>query len=100
MHLETKLETLLPAGDGPFKVVAFELTHDGEGWSVNTPFCIQSSGDRAETLSILRARWETFKANYGSKSRVSDIQDASYTEGVSNLEVDCKAFADVETLKD
>lgn len=38
MRLETKLESLLPAGNGPFNVTAFELAHDGESWSVNTPF--------------------------------------------------------------
>ena len=95
MKLEAKLETLIPAGDGPFKVIAFELTHDGESWSVNTPFCIGDNLDRTETISRLRSRWEIFKANYNSKARVRDIQDIGCEEGECNLEVNCTAFADV-----
>lgn len=96
MKLETKLESLLPQGDGPFDVTAFELTHDGEGWSVNTPFRIGKRMDRAETIYTLRQRWEIFKVNYLPKARVSDLADTGYTDGVCNLEVACTAFADVK----
>lgn len=33
-----------------FRLVAYELTHDGQGWSVNAPFCIGSNLDREEML--------------------------------------------------
>ena len=95
MKLETKLDSLLPTGDGPFDITAFELTHDGDSWSVNTPFNIGKNLDRAETISRLRSRWEIFKLNYNSKARVKDLEDCGYEDGESNLEVNCTAFADV-----
>lgn len=98
--LETKLETLIPKGDGPFEITAFELTHDGESWSVNTPFNIGRNLDRQETLSRLRSRWEIFKANYDSKARVKDLVDISDGyDGACNLEVNCTAFADVRICR-
>jgi hypothetical protein len=97
MKLETKLESLIPSGDGPFRITAFELTHDGEGWSVNTPFNIGSNLDRQETISRLRSRWEIFKANYDAKARVSDLQDiGDGDESISFLEVGCNAFATIQ----
>lgn len=96
MKLEAKLETLIPAGDGPFEITAFELTHDGESWSVNTPFNIGRGLDREQAINRLRSRWEIFKANYDSKARVCDLVDVSNgCDGECNLEVNCTAFADV-----
>jgi len=100
VRLEQKLETLLPEGDGPFEVVAFELTRDMGSWNVNTPFRIASKADRLETLSILRKRWNVFKANYMPKARVADLTDISDGfDGACNLEVDCTAFADVRKVQ-
>lgn len=95
MKLETKLDGLIPAGDGPFKVVAFELTHDGESWSVNTPFSIGERLGRSEAIGRLRSRWEIFKANYMPAARVKDIEDIGCEAGECRLEVGCTAFADV-----
>ena len=38
--------------------------------------------------------WEVFKANYGSKSRVSDLEDTG-SESTISLEVDCKQFLEL-----
>lgn len=100
MKLETKLEQLIPKGDGPFDVIAYELTQDGlpgEGasWSVNTPFRIASSCDRAEAISHLRHRWEVFKVNYLPRARVKNLCDIGYDETCAMLEVDCTAFAEI-----
>lgn len=96
--LETKLESLLPAGDGPFDVIAYELWREPEGgWSVNTPFRIGSNRDRAEAICDLRHRWNVFKANYISKARVMDLHDVG-DETRCLLEVDCMAFAEVRRV--
>lgn len=95
MKLESKLDALIPEGDGPFELIAFELTHDGESWSVNTPFCIGSGLDRSELMSRLRSRWEIFKLNYMPKARVSDLEDIGCDAGEVQLEVSCTAFAEV-----
>lgn len=98
MKLETKLKKMIPAGlaNSIFSVIAYELTHDGQGWSVNTPFQILSAGSYGEMLETVRGRWEAFKANYASKARVSDIQDIEDFDELSNeLEVNCMAFVRV-----
>ena len=95
---EKKIDHLLSSfGDGPFDVIAFELTNDGEGWSVNTPFKIGSRKNREETITLLRHRWEIFKVNYMPKARVRDIQDLGNGE---EIQLDCgAAFADVMLSK-
>ena len=101
MTLEKKLESLLPPGDGPFNVIAFELQGDGGGsWCVNTPFRIGTSLDRAGAINRLRSRWNIFKLNYAPKARVAGLSDISDGfDGACNLECDGIAFADVETAE-
>lgn len=95
MKLETKLNELLPAGDS-FNVQFYELTRNyGEGWSVNTAWRAATNASRAETLRLLRARWEVFKLNYAPKARVADLSDTSDEAAVCDFEVDCIAFAGV-----
>lgn len=93
--LEQKLAEMIPADFKEVDIIAFQLTHDGESWSVNTPFRIATGVDRAEAIARLRGRWNVFKAIYHSKARVQDIKDFSSTESECCLEVDCIAFADV-----
>lgn len=102
---EEKIDSLLPIGnplapeDDRFDLRFFELWRESEGgWSVNDSWRGQRDGDREETISLLRSRWEVFKANYLPKARVCDITDISYEGNVSNLEVDCTAFADVSLV--
>lgn len=93
--LEYKLNELLDravVSDGPFNVIAYEMTHDGQGWSVNTPFKIAAVVDRAEAIGALMNRWEVFKANYYKKAPVCGISDVGNAEDIE-LEVDGTPFA-------
>ncbi len=96
--LETKLAEMIPTSWKTMDITAFELTHDGEGWSVNTPFNIGRSLDREEALQRLRSRWEIFKANYDARARVQDIADTSCEENVCILEAGQIPFADVRAV--
>lgn len=89
------MDGMIPEGDGPFRVIAYELTHDGESWSVNTPFEIGRGLDRDGVIRRLRNRWDIFKVNYHKKARVCDIADISDEPTLSLLEVDCIPFAEV-----
>jgi len=70
MKLETKVKHLTAhlSPSALFNVQAYEMTHDGEGWSVNAPFPIASGVTREELPGIVRGRWEVIAANYGRKS--------------------------------
>jgi hypothetical protein len=92
--IEGKLDSLLPQWPS-YDVIALELWHDGESWSVNTPFRIASNVDRETAIERLASRWKTFKANYAKRARVCDLSDTSCEENESLLEVDCIPFADV-----
>jgi len=96
--LETKITELIGelTQASAFHVIAYELTHDGCGWSVNMPFTILSNGDKAEALEAARGRWENFKTNYASRARVKDIEDISETPLELELEVDCVPFLRIE----
>lgn len=93
--IEAKLDSLLPQWPA-FDVIALELTHDGCGWSVNTPFRIASAVDRETAIERLASRWHTFKANYAPRACVRDLSDASCEENEALLEVDCIPFANVD----
>jgi hypothetical protein len=66
---------LLENDPGPFDVIAYELTHDGQGWSVNTPFRIASQVDLSGVMEAMRGRWEVFKANYSPRATVASLSD-------------------------
>jgi hypothetical protein len=94
--LESKIAELIEAADfkgDTFDVIAMELIHDGQGWSVNTPFAIGRGVDKSEVLTLARHRWEIFKANYMARAKVSDIEDTGF-DGLS-LECACVAFLDI-----
>lgn len=78
-----------------YKITSYDLTHDGEGWSVNYPFTIGSSVPLSEALETARARWEVFKVNYLPRARVSDIADIGEGD-VFELECDCTPFLQIE----
>lgn len=93
---EARIDSLLPQGKS-YNLIFFQLIREGGGgWSVNDSWRHASGVDREEAISRLRFRWEVFKANYGTKHRVSNITDIGDTEELSMLEVDCTAFANVE----
>ncbi len=48
--LEKKLDEMIPSSWDRMEITAFEMTHDGESWSVNTPFNIGCNLDREETI--------------------------------------------------
>jgi hypothetical protein len=73
MKLENHIKNIVAATDGTWRVIAHELTHDGEGWSVNDSWQIVKSDDETEILEAIRGRWEIFKINYLPKARVKDI---------------------------
>lgn len=53
MKLETKLNTLLPDGNGPFNVYAFELCREAEGgWSVNDGWQMADYTSFAEVRTV------------------------------------------------
>jgi len=93
MKLETKVSRLTAhlSPSALFNVKAYEMTHDGEGWSVNAPFRIASGVTREELPGIVRERWEAIAANYGRKS-VSALVDVANDHGYGpqnvNLESD------------
>lgn len=82
-----------------FRVVAYGLTRDGEGWSVNNPFCLGENITFGHVLEIARGRWEVFKINYMPKARVSDIEDVGDFDGDFELEVDCTPFIQISLCK-
>lgn len=100
--LETVISALLaefPETTG-FKAIAYELTHDGQGWSANDVFCIASDCDRETVKQAARGRWEIFKLNYSRKARVSGIEDISSDERSVELEADGLPFLRIETQAD
>lgn len=98
--LEAKLmEYFGPDLSARYKVIAYELTHDRQGWSVNTPFCIASETGIAGLLESLRGRWEVYRVNYDSRARVSGISDISDEDGAWELEAEQTPFARVERLE-
>lgn len=94
--LEAKLMAWLsPDLRASYDVIAYELTHDGQGWSVNTPFKIATDVGIAGLLEVLRGRWEVYKANYSPRATVASLADIG--EGNTfELESDCIPFARVE----
>lgn len=92
--IEGKLDSLLPQFPS-YDVIALELWHDGNGWSVNTPFRLASKVDRETAIARLADRWHIFKLNYAKRANVRDISDSSCEENECNFEVDCIPFADV-----
>lgn len=76
-----------------FDVIAYELTNDGNGWSVNTPFHIGRKCDTQEVLSHARGRFEVFKANYASRARINTLEDTS--DGDTYL-LDCEGIPFLE----
>ena len=100
MRLETKIAELIkPLGATEFRVVAYELTHDGMGWSVNTPFCI-GTGDAQEVESLARARWNVFRANYAPKATVRSLDDIAYERTECEIEADGLPFLRIEAKGD
>lgn len=94
--IEAHLDSLLPDYQA-FDVIAHELNHDGEGWSVNDSWHIGRDVDRETAISHLANRWEIFKLNYAPRAAIKNIQDANWSgdEYPSLLEVDCIPFAEV-----
>ena len=60
---------------GPFDVIAYELTNDGEGWSVNTPWKIATSASLPQVIEAAQGRWGVFKANYSARATVKGLSD-------------------------
>jgi hypothetical protein len=106
-RLETVLAELLapyfPAPDSTADVIAYTLDREPEGGlSVNDSWRMKRDATLAETLEILRARWEVFKLNYAPRARVSDLGDANYSgpEFAALLECDCIPFAEIRPCID
>jgi len=78
-----------------FDVVAYELTHDGEGWSVNTPFHIGTSCTVPEVLTHARARFGVFKVNYSPRARVNTLEDINQCGG-PDIALDCEEIPFLE----
>lgn len=73
-----------------------ELTHDGEGWSVNLPWYLSRNSDKAQILTDARNRWEIFKVNYLPRGRVCDIS----ADGDENtVYLDCEGIPFLELRK-
>ena len=66
---------LLENETGPFDVIAYELTNDGEGWSVNTPWKIATSASLPQVIEAAQDRWGVFKANYSARATVKGLSD-------------------------
>ena len=99
--IKAKLDELLP--DFPsFDVIAHELLHDGESWSVNDSWHLARGCDREEAITHLANRWEVFKINYAPRAAIKNLTDANYSgsEFPALLEVDCIAFAEVRNGAD
>lgn len=96
--LETKIAGLLPSVGETFDVWAYEMTHDGDGWSVNSRWKMARGVDRAGVLEAARGRWEVFKVNYAPKARVRDIEEVGYNEYVSQIEADGLAFLEIQRV--
>lgn len=93
--LERKIFDMLADCNGVFRfdVIAYELTNDGNGWSVNTPFQIATGASTLEVLSAARARFNVFKANYAARARVNTLEDTS--DGETYL-LDCEGIPFLE----
>jgi hypothetical protein len=89
--LERLLFDMLENESGPFDVIAYELTNDGGGWSVNTPFRIASNACLPQVMEAARGRWEVFRANYSSRATVKGIFETG-DGSTFELESDYKAF--------
>lgn len=85
---------LLENEAGPFDVIAYELTHDGMGWSVNTPWKVATAASLPQVIEAACGRWEVFKANYSPRATVKGISDIG--EGDTfELESDCIPFLQI-----
>jgi hypothetical protein len=84
-------------GEEAFDVTGYELTHDGEGWSVNQPFRISSAMPAWAVIEDARARWENFKLNYFPRALVGEIKDEGEGETI-DLESECAAFLTIARL--
>lgn len=102
--LETAILELLRTGIAIpeaelYNVTAYGLTHDGEGWSVNSPFRFGREVTFERLLEIARGRWEVFKGNYMPKARVSDISDIGYDGETFELECAYVPFLQISLCK-
>jgi len=61
-----------------YQITAYELIHDGTGWSVNTPFSIGKQLSIYDACHTLVGRFEVFKANYSRRSTLKGILDEVY----------------------
>ena len=97
MKLESHIAKLIGPINANWRVIAHELTHDGEGWSVNDSFQIAKSDDETEILEAIRGRWEIFKINYLPKAGVMDIScEGDETE----IYLDCAGIPFLTLRKD
>lgn len=97
MKLENHLEKLIPEiSTEKFDVIAYELTHDGEGWSVNRPWYLSRDSDKAQIMADIRGRWEVFKENYLPRGRVCDITDDGDED---TIYLDCQEIPFLELRK-
>lgn len=97
MKLENHLEKLIPEiSTEKFDVIAHELTHDGECWSVNDSWHISRNSEKAQILTDARNRWEIFKINYSPKGRVCDI---SADGDEKTIYLDCAGIPFLELRK-
>ena len=104
MKLESKIKSLLshfPA-DSTFRVQAFELNHDGEGWSVNDSFIIANEASLETVLESARGRWEVFKVNYMPKAKVKDITDWGDADPFDSAMLECDGvmFLEIRTCEE
>jgi hypothetical protein len=77
-----------------FDVIAYELTHDGQGWSVNTSWKIATSANLPQVMEAAQGRWDAFKANYSPRATVKDISDIG-EGGTFELESDSIPFLQI-----
>lgn len=92
--LARRIFDLLENEPGPFDVIAYELTNDGEGWSVNTPWKIASNATLPQVIESACGRWEVFKLNYSPRATVKSLSDIG--EGDTfELESDCLPFLQI-----
>lgn len=100
--LEQTISAMLELAEFPegsrFDVVGFELTHDGEGWSVNQPFTMRADVEADEIPAIARGRWEIFKQNYMPRARVKDIAFLD-SGSETDCEIECGGLAFITIRK-
>ena len=81
-----------------FTVTAYELTNDGGGWSVNSPFKLGTGVSLPAVLEMARGRWEVYKVNYDARARVSGLSDISDQDNVWELESAQTPFLRIERV--